>query len=121
VDSATGHLASAEDSLHDSIACARIPGRLRTRSGLDEFLCFEHDEVLIQRLKRGIGKSGPAVEDGSANQSHIEKLDDWPEWKSIKDRLLMKSPLMEVSIEEGDPDRGIAQTLLSMDELGFHR
>ena len=40
-----------------------------------EFSGFEHDEVFVDGLQRGVGEAGCAVEDGPSYEHHVEPFD----------------------------------------------
>src|SRR6266567_4389722 len=63
-----------------------------------EFPGLEDDEVLVKRLQGGVGEAGGAVEDGSADEHHVETLDDGAAGEAVEDGLLVEA----ADVEGGD-------------------
>jgi len=64
---------------------------VRLRSAASKLFGLEDDEVLIEGLQGGVGETGGAVENSSANP-----LESGAAWKAVEDGLLVETAGVEV-------------------------
>ena len=69
---------------------------MRLRSAASKLFGLEDDEVLIEGLQGGVGETGGAVENSSANEHHVSPLDSGAAWKAVEDGLLVETAGVEV-------------------------
>ncbi len=81
---------------------------------------LEDDEVLVEGLQGGVGEAGGAVEDGAAEEDHVEPLEERTAGEAVEDGLLVEAAGVEVRVAEGGDERGVLQALAADDQLGFH-
>ena len=63
-----------------------------------KLLCFQDDEVFVERLQGGVGEAGCAIEDSAAEEHHVEPLDEGAAGQLIEERLLVEAAGVEVGI-----------------------
>ena len=85
-----------------------------------EFLVLKGDEVFVEGLQGGVGEAGGAVQDGTAEEDHVEPLQKRAAGKAVEDGLLMESASVEVRVAESGYQGWILQSLIAGDELGLH-
>ena len=85
-----------------------------------QFAGLEDDEVLVDGLQEGVGEAGVSVEDGSAEEEHVEELDEGAGGELVEEGLLVEAAGMEVRVAEGGAEAGVGEALLRVDERGFH-
>jgi len=85
-----------------------------------KFFGLEDDEVFVEGLQSGVGEARWTVEDGSAEENHVEPLEERAAGETVKDGFLVKAASVEVGMTERGDEGGILQTLITDDEIGFH-
>jgi hypothetical protein len=81
---------------------------------------LENDEVLVEGLQGGVGEASDAVKDRSAEEDHVEPLDERAAGQAVEDGLLVEAARVEVWVAEGCDEGGILQALVADDQFGLH-
>jgi len=71
-------------------------------------------------LESRVGKTCGTVQDGSAEEDHVEPLEDGASGETVEDGLLVEAAGVEVGIAQSSAERGTLQALIADDKLGFH-
>ena len=81
---------------------------------------LEDDEVLVKGLESSVGEACGTVENSSAEEDHIEPLEERATGEAVEDGLLVEAARVEVGVAQGGDERWILQALIADDELGLH-
>jgi len=85
-----------------------------------EFFGFKDDHIFVEGLQGGVGEAGGSVEDGAAEDDHVEPFDEGAGGEAIEDGLLVEATGVEVGVAKGGAERGVGEALLAVDEFGLH-
>ncbi len=72
-------------------------------------------------MQGGVGEAGCAVEDGAAEEHHVEPLDDRAAGQAVEESLLVEAAgCGSRGSRRAVAREGVLQALVADDELGFH-
>ena len=70
-------------------------------SAAAELSGLEDDEVLVEGLQGGVRDASGAVEDGAAEEDHVQPLEEGASGEAVEDGLLVEASGVEVGVAEG--------------------